>query len=62
MPFHRLVQKYVDDAWVDVKLDALEPSLLLWVLCLLVLPLLIGVVMVYKLPMALIRGIRKLRD
>lgn len=62
MPFHRLVQKYVGDAWIDVKLDSLKPSFLSRTLHFLALPLLIGVVMVYKLPMALIRGIRKLRD
>lgn len=62
MPFHRLVEKHVDDAWVDLKLDSLEPSFLSLILRLLALPLLIGVAVVYKLMVALIKGIRKLRD
>lgn len=62
MPFHRLVQKYVGDAWIDVKLDSLKPSFLSRVLHFLALPLLIGMLMLRKLTAVLIRGVSKLRD
>lgn len=49
MPFHRLVERYVGDAWIDVKLDSLKPSFFSRALHFLALPLLIGMIMLHKL-------------